>query len=197
MTAADRLMLWLGGATGLILGVGLTWVLPRLTPPAPSPTPVPASPPRNPVSARTPRKPASPPAVIYAPAELVSVRRLGKSLGFLPWLPVQSREPLQYDTSYRLGRVLYVALGPVFVAESLAPIPAEWIPAQKTAIALPNGTTGERWWVPGDGGSAWRLDFREGAVFLRVAVSGVDDTIGGMRQLAAGFRPLSQIGSGV
>lgn len=179
----------------MLLGIGLTFVLPRLTPPAPSPTPAPGSP-RPRVQARKIPRPASSPAVAYSLPALAAVKRLGGRLGFLPWLPVESAEPLHYVTSYSLGGVLYVALGPVFVAESLRPIPPEWGFAERTAFSLPNGGTAERWWVPGDGGAAWRMDFREGAVFLRVAINGRDDTLAGMQQLAAGFRPISRIRAG-
>lgn len=183
----------MGLLMGAVAATGLTWLglLPRVVPAVvEAKNPSPAVSPRP-----TPEKSSSsgtiisgpPYAIQYSPNDLLQLHQLSQDVHWQPWLPTKSPSLLSYVEAYIASGVLCVIIGPYLVEEANHPLPARQGPTSVTPITLSNGDSGSWWWVPGEGGSFYRLNVKIGSIYVRISGS---NSLPQLSQLAETFQPL-------
>jgi hypothetical protein len=180
---------------GALSAIGSTWlgVLPRVVPPQVEAqgTNV-TSRPQTPTSeASTPAVPKGPPyAVQYTSNDLLQLHALSEQLHWQPWVPKEATQSVSYVESYAANNVLSIIIGPYLLEESNAPIAELEGPTSVTTTTLADGTSGTWWWVPGEGGSYYRLNVQMGSIYIRMAGS---SSLSVMSQLADSLEPLMAV----
>jgi len=182
----------LGVGLGSVVAIGLTslGVLPRVIPPAVAEAKGPS---RQVVSKPAPSRirvaaVSGPPyPVAYTANDLLQLHQLSQSLHWQPWLPTQTKVPASYIEAYVSQGALSVLIGPYLIEESNRPLPVREGPTSVTPVSLPNGDSGTWWWVPGEGGSYYRLNLQLGSMYVWLEGSSSLTTLS---QLAESFQPL-------
>ncbi len=187
----------IGMFLGLLMAAGSTclgWlppVVPRPTVEAKTPSPT-----RRPEGS----KPATPPPAPELSASLGGVRYSANALARLdvlagrlhwqPWIPRREGGSQTFSEAYVTGRVLCLIVGRYLAEESRAAIPARIGPSAAGSLTLANGQPARWWWVPGEAGGYYRLNFREGALNIRLAGA---NSLAQLKTEASGFSPLAAL----
>lgn len=191
----------LGALALVVFLVGLFQILPPLSPPAPAPAP----------AARTERRPrqrsnakgASAPSrevsdgpfgfdrIAYAGFSSTLLRQ-GRTLGVKIVVPRFGPPGTTMTESYiGSGSQLSLIYTDMLIVESPDPIVPFYQPSATTAAQISNGEPATWEWVPGEGGPAYRLLFREGSTYVRLQVfSPLPDTLTEAEDIAATFHPV-------
>ncbi len=186
----------LGIALGATVSIGLTWlgVLPRVVPKPTAMAKVPNGHPKAVKRTNAPSVSAAisgpPYAVQYSGNDLLQLHQLSRQLHWQPWLPAKALQLEHYVEAYTSGPVLSVIVGPYVVEESNAPLTERVAPSNISSVTLANGDQGTWWWVPGDGGGVYSLNFRLGSIYVRVAGS---SSHADLLELASSFEPLMSL----
>ncbi len=186
---------------GLLIGAALAvaftvlgWLPPVSNPPGPgvnsAARPAPSRIPHRQAST-PPKMPQGPPwPVTYSANTFGALHALARRLGWKPWMPTRAAVQATFEEAYTVSGVLCAVVGPYFFQEATRPIPAREGPTTVTPVALSNGQSATWWWVPGEGGGYYRLNFRAGLRYIRLAGA---NTVSALNPLATSFVPLSAI----
>jgi len=182
----------IGVVIGAVAAIGFTelGVLPRVIPPAvvEAKGTVVSPPTRSLIRhASSPAVSGPPYAIEYSTNDLLQLHQLSQSLHWQPWLPTKALQLDSYVESYVSQGVLSVIIGPYLLEESNHPLSVREAPTSVTPVTLPNGDAGSWWWVPGEGGSYYRLNLQMGSIYVRIAGS---NSLATLSQLAESFQPL-------
>ncbi|MDA8207194.1 MAG: hypothetical protein M0Z36_14105 [Thermaerobacter sp.] len=187
----------IGVALGTVMAVSATWMgaLPTVVDPAAvNPFMVDASgtqrPKRRVVHHAFPGRLRLSPGVTYTAADRASLSQLERQVHWSIWVPTRSTVPVAFEEAYDASGIVCLWIGPYFLEESPYPIPAREGPTRVESMVLPNGTTATWWWVPGEGGVPYRLNFRAGGRYIRLSGS---TRVAPLAVLATHFRPVATL----